>query len=48
MEITDVTATQRVSSAGPLCSVVEKSSNAESKFDFCLKIRIMGNNLLKT
>lgn len=40
MEITDVTAVQRVCSAGPLPSVVGESINAESKSDFCLRIRI--------
>lgn len=48
MEITDVTAIPRVCSAAPLPSVVRESANAESKFNFCLKIRIAGNNLLKT
>lgn len=48
MEITDVAATEGVSSAGPSPSSVEESINAGSKFDFWLKIRITGNNSLRT
>lgn len=45
MEITDVSATERVSSAGPSPSSAEGSVNAGSLW---LKIRIAGYNSLRT